>query len=670
MSMESLLNLLSVIQDHPYLAGLVVFLIAFSESLAIVGLIMPGALLMVGIGALIALDKLPFWSTTIIATLGAITGDTLSYQLGKHYRHNLSQLWPLSRHPELLPRAENFFQRHGVKSIVFARFVGPLRPVIPAVAGMLEMNRLHFLLANITSAIFWAPLYLLPGILFGLSLEMATEFAGRFVLMFGLLLALIWLVAYIARKIYHKVTPHTERLLSRLMHWSQRHPIAGELSAAVIDPQHPEIKGLSFLAVLLFIWCVLLVSLSKWLFTPSLFAGVDHLLFFGMQSLRNPPFDNIMLWLLFITDSTSLAMLVLITGAWLLYKQNLLGLWHWLAAIALPLLLLPLLQNSLVPLLQNYFTVSVSESGYQFMPGVVYTSALGFFAVMFAREFTHRWHLLIYVLAAGLILLLTLAQLYFGVQSLSEFLLGGLIAGIWLTLLGIAYRRHIHLPVSDKQSLRVLGLLLSLVLLGYPFLQLSHQQLSFNKAEQRLLMGINAWLESGWQALPAYRQDLRISNKYPFNLQWAGSKEQLQQQLQTLGFQKSISMFQKSLLWFKKDTSADQLVILPHVNAGQYETLNYSKVAQQSDHILVVRLWQTAYLLRQDSLQKKLWIGSVSYLEPKSRLGLRYLKTPLEFTSALDEFAQLPGFNQLHTHWVKYAIEGEQGWDGKTLLIN
>ena len=71
-------SLLAWVGQHPQLAGLVVLLVAFSESLAIVGLIVPGALIMFGVGALIATGILGFWNTFLLAVSGAVMGDGLS----------------------------------------------------------------------------------------------------------------------------------------------------------------------------------------------------------------------------------------------------------------------------------------------------------------------------------------------------------------------------------------------------------------------------------------------------------------------------------------------------------------------------------------------------------------------------------------------------------------
>lgn len=202
--MEYLASLLDWVGAHAFWAGPVVFLVAMLESLALVGLVVPGAVLMFGFGALIGSGRLEFWPITLWATVGAIVGDGLSYLLGRLLKDRLRQVTPFRQHPQLLAAGVGFFQRHGALSIVLGRFVGPLRPVIPAVAGMLQMPASHFLFTNILSAIVWAPAYLLPGLVLVASLSLAAAVAGRLLLIGAVLLLVGWLLFMAIRYIYKR----------------------------------------------------------------------------------------------------------------------------------------------------------------------------------------------------------------------------------------------------------------------------------------------------------------------------------------------------------------------------------------------------------------------------------------------------------------------------------
>ncbi len=163
LSTETLTEIETWIIHNPMWAGLVVFVFSMCESLAVIGLFIPGLVVMGIIGGLVTTGILQVMPTLAWAVLGAIVGDGLSYYLGWRFKQHLPHLWPFRRFPQWLERGKKFFVDHGGKSIVIGRFVGPVRPFIPVVAGIMHMRPRDFLLANIISALIWAPIYMLPG---------------------------------------------------------------------------------------------------------------------------------------------------------------------------------------------------------------------------------------------------------------------------------------------------------------------------------------------------------------------------------------------------------------------------------------------------------------------------------------------------------------------------
>jgi len=211
--MEYLASLLDWIAAHAAWAGPAVFMIALLESLALVGLVVPGAFMMFGVGALIGSGRLEFWPITLWAVAGAIVGDGLSYLLGRLLQDRLWQIPPFRKHPRFLEAGVSFFRRHGGKSVVLGRFVGPLRPVIPAVAGMLRMPFGSFLFTNVISALFWAPAYLLPGLVLVASFSLAVAVAGRLLFLAVVLLLAGWLVLVVSRCVYLRSGPRGRHAL-------------------------------------------------------------------------------------------------------------------------------------------------------------------------------------------------------------------------------------------------------------------------------------------------------------------------------------------------------------------------------------------------------------------------------------------------------------------------
>lgn len=141
----------------------IVFLMAFAESLAFVALLVPATVILWGVGAMIGASGINFWPIWLAAAIGAGLGDWLSYWLGYHYHEQIARMWPLSKYPEMMPKAKAFFEKWGAAGVFIGRFFGPLRAAVPLVAGAAQMPRVPFQIANWTSAFVWATVTLAPG---------------------------------------------------------------------------------------------------------------------------------------------------------------------------------------------------------------------------------------------------------------------------------------------------------------------------------------------------------------------------------------------------------------------------------------------------------------------------------------------------------------------------
>lgn len=196
-------NILNWVIVHPMISYLAIFIVALTESLAVVGLLVPGTLLLMSIGAVVGSGGLSWQFTMFFATLGAIIGDGISYWLGRYYQQHIKTYWPLRAHPQLLARGEIFFQCHGGKSVFLGRFVGPIRPIIPLVAGMLNMSVRSFIGVNVLSAVIWSGAYLFPGALLARWLHELVDEGREFAILTALVLGLLWLSFRLSRAILH-----------------------------------------------------------------------------------------------------------------------------------------------------------------------------------------------------------------------------------------------------------------------------------------------------------------------------------------------------------------------------------------------------------------------------------------------------------------------------------
>ncbi|XKM14403.1 DedA family protein [Orbaceae bacterium ac157xtp] len=160
---DSITIVTEFIKNHHVWAVPIVFLLSFGESLAIVSLLLPATAILLAVGALIGADLLSFLPIWLSASVGAFMGDWVSYWLGKHYHQQIVNTWPLNKHPNMVLKAQHFFERFGLASVFIGRFFGPFRALVPLIAGTMQMPVTKFNLTNFASAFIWSAFILAPG---------------------------------------------------------------------------------------------------------------------------------------------------------------------------------------------------------------------------------------------------------------------------------------------------------------------------------------------------------------------------------------------------------------------------------------------------------------------------------------------------------------------------
>ena len=160
---------ITIVAQNPEWALAVTFLAAIIEAVAIVGTIVPGTFIVMGVAGAAAASGQPMLPFLVVAVLGAVIGDFLSYWVGFHFRFTVRQWWPFAQRPQLMEAADRFFARYGSFSVALCRFIPVLRSTVPLAAGIAGMPRRKFLYANVASALVWAPAHVWPAQLAGLS---------------------------------------------------------------------------------------------------------------------------------------------------------------------------------------------------------------------------------------------------------------------------------------------------------------------------------------------------------------------------------------------------------------------------------------------------------------------------------------------------------------------
>ncbi len=146
----------------------VIFLIIFCETGLVVTPFLPGDSLLFAAGSLAAIGSFNIWVLLVVLLVAAIVGDAVNYWIGREAGLKLLE-GPLFRFVDKkhLEMANRFYEKHGAKAIVFARFVPIMRTIAPFTAGIARMDYPRFFHYNVVGALIWVVLFTFGGYLFG-----------------------------------------------------------------------------------------------------------------------------------------------------------------------------------------------------------------------------------------------------------------------------------------------------------------------------------------------------------------------------------------------------------------------------------------------------------------------------------------------------------------------
>ena len=190
------------LQQNPEWVAWGLFFAAFVESFAIIGIFIPGVVLLAIISGMAASADMNVASVLIIVYSASCIADISSYFIGVRLHKRIDSIWPFKTNPGWLIKGKEFFKTYGILGVFIGRFIGPVRPVMPITAGSMGMKFKHFLGVDLFSGLIWAPMYSLPGYFAG---KVVFENTDSMYLLLGLSIVLILLVL-IFKKIFSSRT--------------------------------------------------------------------------------------------------------------------------------------------------------------------------------------------------------------------------------------------------------------------------------------------------------------------------------------------------------------------------------------------------------------------------------------------------------------------------------
>ncbi len=609
-------SIVEFLRAHPDVAYVAVFLLALSESLPIIGVVVPGTAVILGLSTLVPSGVLLLWPLLIAATFGAIAGDGLSFWLGHRHHGRILGLWPLSRYPQLIERSEIFFRRHGDKSVFLARFAPGVRAFVPLLAGVLRMSVRRFYVVNIASALVWAPTHILPGVLVGATFSVLGAAAKPLAILLVVLIAMGWLLLTVVRWLLRRGLPLVTIGVERLRHWAgARETWLRRHLLGVLDPTRHDARLLAIMAVLLIGAAWLFLGILEDVVSGDALVRADIAVFQALQELRTAPGDTVMIMITEFGDSVVVVSMTIIVLLWLAWMRAWRTAAYWLVAIAGASALNTAIKVALhrarpTELLYTGWSAFSFPSGHSTINLVLY----GFLAFLVVRHGRPAWRLPIAAGSACLVFLIAFSRLYLGAHWLSD-VLGGLAFGsAWLALVGLFYLRGRSERIDPGKMFAIACA--ALVIAG-GFNAYRHQTTDAKRyAGLEIVPTIPAaeWLVSDWRQLPARRISLAGELEEPLTFQWAGSLADLQDVLQKSGWCASTPWtLLSSLNWLSPSSGPTELPAQPLFASGRLPAITLIRPygsGTSAGSRLVLRLWD-ADLMLADDRKSPLWVGSV-----------------------------------------------------------
>ncbi len=615
--MTSLISsVIEFLTAHPHVAYIAVFLLALSESLPVMGAVVPGTAVILALSALVPSGVLVLWPLLIAATFGAIAGDGLSFWLGHRYQREILGSWPLSRHPELIERSEAFFARHGDKSVFLARFTPGVRAIIPLFAGMLRMPVRRFYAVNIASALAWAPSHVLPGVFLGAAFGVLGAAAKPLAILLVVLGVVGWVALHVVRWMLRRGLPLLMVGLERLRIWAApRNTWLRRGLAQLLDPWRHEARVLAVLMVILVGAAWLFFGLLEDVVSGDPLVLADSAIYHALQDLRSAPGDSIMITITELGDTAVVVAVTIVVFLWLAWKRAWLAATYLLVAIAGASALNTAIKLALhrarpAELLYTGSSAFSFPSGHSTVNMVLY----GFLAFLIARDSRPAWRLPVALCAATLILLIAFSRLYLGAHWFSD-VLGGLAFGsAWLALLGLSFTRR---QVERIAPGGLLAAGCAALLLGGGFHIYRNHAADMERyavVSTVPTMAAADWWASDWQQLPSRRIDLTGETNEPLTFQWAGGLSDLQDVLQRTGWRASAAWTPlNALTWLTAKADPASLPAIPLFAGGRLPSLILVRPdggGAPAASRLVLRLWAVDFELT-NGRKVPLWLGSV-----------------------------------------------------------
>lgn len=510
----------------------VIGLLAFGEALILTSVFSPGTIVVLIGGLLVAQGLYDFGDMVWFVAVGTILGAEASFRIGARGGHLFQEdRWIFSS--ANLDRGKRFLAKYGAPSIIIGHFFGPLRPVVPVVAGLSGMSPKRFFLWNVIAGLAYAIAVVSVGYFFGTALDLVSATvtrAGLFALAVLLVLAALWFLAAQARKAApfiisaFRSVGHVIRENPNVSSLVDRHPSLFRFFANRLARERFTGLPTTLLGAALIYFLLLYGSSTLDYVAQGQIVQVDVRLANLMFAFRDSSLTSFFTivtafgsWLVIMVLATAVSLLL-----WLRHRLHYLpGLWIALVGNMMTVLLLKNVFARARPALAVY-----GENSYSFPSGhsAVSVAFFGFVTYVLIRE---RLGSALAFFAAGslIVFLIGLSRIYLVEHYLSDVLNGYLIGALW-ALLGIwtaewlrtKGNQPVAFPTNAKGAFVTIGVLASTLLAVWFAVESYHKKLNVRVVPS--VAQLDQTVESAFAAgrLPAYSESILGTRQEPISL--------------------------------------------------------------------------------------------------------------------------------------------------------
>ncbi len=602
---------------HPSLVGLVIFVFAFSEGIAIIGATLPGESVLFGVVAIAGAAGGNPWMMLLWATLGAATGDGISFWVGRTYGESIAR-WPgLRSNPGLLNKGEEFIQKHGAKSIAIARFIPVIRSIVPIAAGIFRMDTKRFYIANITSAFVWALLHVFPAVALGMAYNAFGEVSGRIAAMAAFVLVAVFALLWLVRLVVVWAAPRLARLHMMIIEkLSGRPDRFSNIVARTLDPKRRGFSGFVLWSGVLVAAAAGALGILEDLITGDPLVRADVAINHFVQGLRSEPVDAFMVLVTSMGDSLPRIVVSLALIGTLLYQRA------WRPALAAIGVIAT--ANAFVPLIKfilhkpRPIQIYSGAEAYSFPSGHTTITAVvfGILAVLVSRGLVTGGKIAVFSMFVLWVALVGASRIYLSAHWPSD-VMGGIMFGLVLTAIFALLINQIQVRKYSRSLLASICLAAFAIVGGY------HASASFKKNLAQYAprttvqkLAVSDWINNKWQSLPAKRIDLGGEREEQLFIQWAAKKELVTSTMARNGWRKANPFtWYDGLKFLTPGTQLADIAPLPILHNGKFPVLTLvrptsDKKSSQNER-LVLRFWRSDFDIENNQQQSPLLLGSL-----------------------------------------------------------